>query len=319
MLTMEQLRNKAELFLDDQLNIEKSGDHYYYYTDPEPSCELEGVFIERVLHPAEPNSCFDTLMEYLFEFYGEQMENDFNSICDGFINELDKGGEEYKPEEADMALREKLQVDPPYEAYLDYKYRVNIILDTGDGNYDYILNHAGPAYDSEGKRMSKYASMAWLAKQQGYKLGELNCVLLGGETSSKFLESAFQEVWNQSTHMNAITFAVELTLDQLIDLQELIAMQHRNGYKFHAPAKPYCGWILIDKETRCGLFDMWNGAGSLLELELEKDVKLPIKYIRSALPDSMHDYSIESVYMMASSFWKAGGVKEIHAPKKGVK
>ena len=46
-------------------------------------------------------------------------------------------------------------------------------------------------------------------------------------------------------------------------------------------------------------------------MELEKDVKVPIKYIYSALPDGAGPgYSIESVYGMCESAWM-DTVKEI--------
>lgn len=42
----------------------------------------------------------------------------------------------------------------------------------------------------------------------------------------------------------------------------------------------------------------------MFEIELEKDVKLPIKYIRSALPDGGDgNYSIKRVYGMSEKFW----------------
>ena len=52
------------------------------------------------------------------------------------------------------------------------------------------------------------------------------------------------------------------------------------------------------------------------EIQLKKDVKLPIKYIRSALPDGGDGHSVGSVYGMCGSAWTRGGVKTIHAPVK---
>ena len=107
---------------------------------------------------------------------------------------------------------------------------------------------------------------------------------------------------------------MELTLEQLIELNRLIRLQDRNGIHYDARKNPYCGYIIIDKGTETGLYDPWSGGGSVFEIQLEKDVKLPIRYIRSALPDGGDGYSIGSVYGMCGSAWKRGGVKAIHAP-----
>ena len=47
----------------------------------------------------------------------------------------------------------------------------------------------------------------------------------------------------------------------------------------------------------------------MLEIELERDVELPIKYIDSALPDGSRGYSAESVYGVSSSLWSDRAVK----------
>ena len=52
---------------------------------------------------------------------------------------------------------------------------------------------------------------------------------------------------------------------------------------------------------------------SLLDIQLEKDVRIPIRFIRSALPDGGDGYSIDSVYGMCGSAWR-DTVKKIHVP-----
>ena len=116
--------------------------------------------------------------------------------------------------------------------------------------------------------------------------------------------------------MSTVTFLVELTLEELIELNRLIRLQDRNGHFYDSRKNPYCGYIIIDKNTETGLYDPWNGGGSVFEIQLERDVRLPIKYIRSALPDGGDGYSIDSVYGMCGSAWQCGGVKTIHAPAK---
>ena len=140
---------------------------------------------------------------------------------------------------------------------------------------------------------------------------------MGDMTNPKgFLQSMRVELANLPSAMSTVTFLVELTLEELIELNRLIRLQDRNGHFYDSRKNPYCGYIIIDKNTETGLYDPWNGGGSVFEIQLERDVRLPIKYIRSALPDGGDGYSIDSVYGMCGSAWQCGGVKTIHAPAK---
>lgn len=116
--------------------------------------------------------------------------------------------------------------------------------------------------------------------------------------------------------MSTVTFLVELTLEQLMELNRLIRLQDRDGVHYDSTKNPYCGYVILDKNTETGLYDPWNGGGSVFEIQLERDVKLPVKYIRSALPDGGDGHSVGSVYGMCGSAWTSGGVKTIHAPVK---
>ena len=131
-----------------------------------------------------------------------------------------------------------------------------------------------------------------------------------------FLESMRVEVANIASAMCTVTFLVEMTLENLIELNRLIRLQDRNGHFYDATRNPYCGYIILGKDTETGLYDPWNGGGSCFEIELERDVRLPVKYIRSALPDGGDGCSVERVYGMCGSAWRQGGVKLIHAPVK---
>lgn len=76
------------------------------------------------------------------------------------------------------------------------------------------------------------------------------------------------------------------------------------------------GYVVLDRRGRAGFFDCWRGSGSSMELALERDVKLPIKYIVSALPDAVQDrYSVYTVYEN-NRMWKNGRINQITLPKK---
>ena len=207
----------------------------------------------------------------------------------------------------------------PVDHFLKQSFYVDIMVDTGDGNYDYTLNSAYPCwYGSYKDPIDPKAGIAWLARTQGYTRGRLKKALQQGDMADPhgFLESMRVELANLSTAMSTVTFLVELTLEQLMELNRLVRHQDRDGIHYDSRKNPYCGYIIIDKNTETGLYDPWGGGGSLFEIQLEKDVKLPVKYIRSALPDGGDGYSVSSVYGMCGSAWTRGGVKTIHAPVK---
>ena len=208
-------------------------------------------------------------------------------------------------------IREHVTVELPDKHYLHQKVCVDIIVDTGDENYDYVSNDVFPHYN--GRRedvIPEEASILWLARQQGYKKSQLNRAMRYCDFSgSELLKSIRSEVHNCSSHMNALTFFVEMTVEQLFDLQEALKDNGKND----PPLKKdeyRCVWerkgrrkIILDKDAVCGLYDNWCGAGSVLDIKLEKDVVLPMKYISTAWPDGGRGYGAASVYGVSSDMW----------------
>ena len=95
----------------------------------------------------------------------------------------------------------------------------------------------------------------------------------------------------------------------LLDLagsNRCVRLQDRNGHFYDARKNPYCGYITLGKDTMCGLFDPWDGGGSVLEIQLEKEVRIPIRYIWAALPDGCGRgrYDVGDVYGMCASAWQ---------------
>jgi hypothetical protein len=168
------------------------------------------------------------------------------------------------------------------------------------------LNSVYPCwYGRKGDPINDKAGIVWLTKQQGHTKKLLQKVLDGdAPDTGKFLKSLHAEVLNCGSHMQALTFLVEMTFKEIIDLNMLIKQQDRNGHHYDASCNPDCGYIGLCKETVTGLFDPWCGGGSLFEIELEREVKIPIKFIRSALPDGGDGYSVDDVYGMCGSEWK---------------
>ena len=208
-------------------------------------------------------------------------------------------------------IREHVTIEIPTNHYLQQKVCVDIIVDTGDGNYDFVSNDMFPHYNARfGDVIPEEASVLWLARQQGYKKRQLNRAMRHCDYSgSELLKSLRVEVHNCSSHMNALAFFVEMTVEQLFDLNEAIKDNGKNDPPLNKD-EYRCTWerkgkrkITLDKSAVCGLYDSWSGAGSILEIELEKDVVLPMKYISTALPDGGRGYSVASIYGVCSSMW----------------
>ena len=179
---------------------------------------------------------------------------------------------------------------------------VDITVDTGDANYDFTLNSF-----YEGK-INDLASTVWLSKQQGYSKTQLNKAYNEGDYSkNSFLESLVAEYVNECTGINALTFLVKMPLGQAIAILEA----KKELEKTITEDEKYCPkkiknrkYLVLDKDVNCGLIDFWNGSGSLLELKLEKDVKLPIKFVHEISPDSCYKWGFKNIYGCDDSFYE---------------
>ena len=181
---------------------------------------------------------------------------------------------------------ENVYFDFPYEHFLKQDVKVNIIVNTGDGGYDFTLNNFASYNSTPGETINNKSSILWLVKQQGYSKTQLNNAVRKEDFSgSDFLKSVYQELVNVTTHMNALAFFVKMTLKEFIDLKE-------------NPDK-----VILPATTNCGLYDPWNGAGSVLEIKLEKEVVIPKKFAEPHI-DGTRGYGITEIYGMCSSFWK---------------
>ena len=291
--------------------------------------EIDDKTAVRILEADMPLEEFWNMLEEAYQEEQWRLEDElFDEIIEQ-LTTLDDGEiliefDESEKEEIREIMNEYISFEYPADHYLDKKIKVNIMTDTGDGNYDYALNPAiYPCYYGEYNAYpDDKASIVWLARQQGYNKRQFRKAMREGDISNPkgFLESVRQELANLPSHMATLTFLVEMKLRDLIELNRLIHLQDRNGIMYDARKNPYCGYIVLDKTTMTGLYNPWNGGGSVLEIELEKDVRLPIRFIRSALPDVRvhYEYPVGEVYGMCGSAWK-DTVKVIHVPAEFAK
>lgn len=205
---------------------------------------------------------------------------------------------------------------PEYH-YLQQVICVNITLDCGDANYDYVINQPFASWNSyEFDDIDNDSSLLWLSCQQGYKKRRLTYALRDLEWgNSEFLRSVYEEVSNVTSRCNAVTFFVKMTLEEYFNLREAQIKESSLNNSYNLLERQGTGFIVLDKKTTCGLYDCYVGAGGLLEITLEHDVKLPIKCIGSAYPDGVNGYSVEDIWGCSSKLWTSNGVKKISSMK----
>lgn len=276
---------------------------------------------ETVTSILESDDNQNSFYEAIFNMYMDYAEELRCNAIESIICLLqDDDADNFDEDEIRDICCELISIELPYDHFLDQTFHVPIMLDTGDGNYDFSMNSLYPCWYGEANtEIDETSSLLWLANQQGYTELQLRSALAQGDLANPhgFLETVRQECANLTSSMSTVTFLVNMTLRDLMTLNECISLQDINGHNFDARKNPDCGYIMINKKTVCGLFDPWSGGGSVLEIELEKDVKLPIKFIFSAIPDlNRHNgrYGVDSTYGLCSKVWSYGGVDQIHVP-----
>ena len=259
----------------------------------------------------------DILSEWEAEY--DWMEYDIKSLMQQKLSskEYDLFNEYY----SDVA--EAINENGWYFSYdpkdLDEDICVNIMLDTGNLNYDFTRDNVLNWYGNYGDgSFEEESSILWLARQQG-KEEELKnaCKEIfdseGNYVERKtfedsFVESCVQELENLPSHMATLTFLVKMKLSEYLQIRDMMISEKELNKSYNAEERKGTSKITLQKDTMCGLFDPWQGGGSVLEIELDKDVELPIKYIFAAEIEtgkaSCFGYSVQDVYGLCKDAWK---------------
>ncbi len=287
----------------------KADGNYHFEIDVDYRDEIEDSIAQEIL---ESNSPRDTLIERLWDRY----QTDEWDIIDNLVDDFRAKTDPKLLEDAniiedgnldDDMIREEfmdiIYIDYPEDWALGQEFCFNIIVSNGDDNYDFWLNEHIVDETGEVDENAEKAGLVWLAKQQGYTLEELIEFMKDEEyvNSNKFISSLVAEIFS-GYGCEALTFCVKMTLGQAIALKEKMKSNPN-------------GSIVIDKNVTCGLFDPWQGGGSVLEIACEKDVEIPFENIWKFYIDERRGNrydSIHNVYGTNSSLWK-DCLKEIKA------
>jgi len=266
------LEQRLRKFLESEFRLNKEGDEYTQEVYVDHDDQLSDKAIKEILESDAP------MVTFYDQFEPDFSDSEFDYLHGKIENEFE--GYNENQDEIDEWLREHVHFYIPEDHYLNRTVCANLILDTGDGNYDFTLNNL-----LNGEDINKESALLWLAKKQGYTKKQLKSAMSGDCGESKLLKSIRAECANVTTHMNALAFFVKTTIRTLIDYKE----------------NPQT--IKLNKGTSCGLIDVWNGAGGILEIELEKDIKIPPDKVRSFKIDGADGYGVDQIYGMSSSFW----------------
>ena len=196
---------------------------------------------------------------------------------------------------------------------------VNIMVDCGNGNYDYakdnVLNWDGRYSEGE---LEEESSLLWLAKTQNKEtaLKDACKKAFNGceyEGEDKFVESCVQELENLPSCMGTITFLVKMPLFEVFKLLELQKKEYDEKAKYDPRLNESKAYILLGKETMCGLYNPWNGGGSVMEVQLDKDVRLPVMFAEICVEGcKSRGYDVGEVYGLCKDCWKES-VKKIQS------
>ena len=299
---MKDIKKLVMDYLAENHAWEKKDDGFYHfdiYVDYRD--EIEDSTAQEIL---ESNSPRDTLIEKLWDWYQESEWDIIDDLVDDFKEKVDpKLFEDANIIEDgnidDYMIRDifmdNICVDYPVDWAEDQEFCFNIIVSNGDDNYDFWLNEHIVDEDGNVDQDAEKSGLVWLAKQQGYTLDQVVKILKDGDIAGPktFLGTVLQEVAN-GYGCEALTFCVKMTLGQAIALKERMKSNPN-------------GSIVLDKGVECGLFDPWDGGGSVLGIACEKDVEIPFKNIWKFYIDARRSNrydSIHNVYGTDSSLWR---------------
>lgn len=300
--------------------IEFTRDYYRYYLSPSDKFCIERYVdydeeigehsIGEILSADDPWAKLDELVDSGLDdtwYYESEFWSELGSFCE-------KNSYDYEAAK-DVVYDNFCWVYP--DKFLNPKFDAVIRVNTGDWNYEWV-RHNVLNYYKDDKRLPKDAGLYWLAEQQD-KLGLLQNAIKDPDRyykdespENKFVASSIRELVNLPGPFGSLTFLVKMNLFDAIKI--MVAVRSKTRKEEYDPRRMKylpLGYIVLGKDTHCGLYDACEGGGSTLEIELEKDVKLPIHFIY----DIDTDARVQQVYGLTGKCWQ-DSVIEVHVREK---
>lgn len=243
-----------------------------------------------------------TFLESLHEQIGEAWMDSIDLAVDDVLTRA--GIAPYSDERYDAArdyLIESYSFEPPYAHYLDQDTKVNIMLGTSaEKNLDFGSIRAVCDCLNSPEALSADDldnGLMWLIEQQGHTLDELSGALSNYEkwgfdaaemTHGTFLASVVEEMSNFTNVMGSITVLAEMSMHDMAKLMEPKAS------------------LVMPKDSVIGIFAPWIGGGSMLGIQLEKDLVIPpdVRFDLTIEGANCDVYTVGDVYGLVGEAWK---------------
>ena len=207
------------------------------------------------------------------------------------------------------------------EANFTQPLNVTLLMDTGDLNYDFTLCNLLNYYSRfEEGEIQEESPVLWLCREMGEEEGLRKILSYYHDERddaprpevSPFIESVERELINGASHMLQLTFLFQLNLPEYISLKEAIAAEKDLDKSYDIAGRSGNGAVTISQKTTCGLMDFWNGGGSLFEIDLPKDLEIPIRMIQDVTIDELNSrWGVQKVYGFLGEPWKRGEILNI--------
>lgn len=215
------------------------------------------------------------------QYESEELQSSFEALIDGMNDYeiLEVGGFE--------------GINYDIKEFLDYDYRINLMFATPyERNCDMSLIPRFEDVDNN--------ALTYLIRQQGYDVHEVFKSLKEDRINdSVFVRSVVDELREQSYSMAELTALVTARGENLLNLLDNIA--HENNY------------VSISKDATIGLYNEWNGSGSMFEIQLEKPAVFPTSMVRNVQIEGAgkenSGYTVDAVYGFVSKAWLIGNVE----------
>ena len=289
-----ELRKHFDKFVEEAkdlyIRLDDRGNYYQsYYMDRGEGSMLAERLLSHISTADKLNK--DELLMYAQGLY-EDVESDMTmQVVDAFGRYLEANGIDVDEDSVRDLVYDVFYIDLKEVldtvSFLDLDVDIVLTNTNNEALHDFAHNND---FGEDDKFSQLSSSWPFILKSQGIE--GVDSVEDLRDVEGKVVSSIVEEIENTTSGMNAFTFFVKMSMEDFLKLQE-------GNYSS----------ITLKAGTPCGLVDFWYGAGSLLEVDLDKPVTLP-KGTFNAVVDKAnpYGYSVEQIYGMLSSFWKSNAV-----------
>ena len=169
------------------VHLDRNG---FYYSEcyKDYRDELEDKTIAQILKAEHPQNYFE---DELQNAYCEAMIDIENDVLDKVKESPNIARLNITEDELRSCLCDVWYVNPPYEDFLKQEVCMDVMLDTGDCNYEFTKNNLAAAYIETVEDFDDESSLLWLCEQQGVTREELLAAFDRGTAHSDEVERLF--------------------------------------------------------------------------------------------------------------------------------